>query len=89
MTSHPRVELQESAPEYVSLLRGVIGGLVDLTVNGSCGDQTAMPPTFGAVSIGFAFKALPVQIDAAHPVVTVPEPASCLDPGDAGVDDGG
>lgn len=75
-------------PDGVNVLRGVVGGLADIEADGICGDRATTPPTFGAISIGFGFDAVRVQLDATNPVADGPMPGTCAFVGaaDAGHD---
>ncbi len=76
------------APDYISVARGVVGGLVDIQVNRVCDGSANTPPTYGGISIGFGFDAVRVQLDPVTPVVDAPQPGSCeaAGSGDAGRD---
>ncbi len=77
-----------SAPDYVSVVRGVLGGLVDIQVNGVCDGTAITPPAFGGISIGFGFDAVRVQLDPVNPVADAATLPHCepVETPDAAVD---
>jgi hypothetical protein len=65
------------APDYVSVVRGVIGGLVDIQINMTCGDQTADPPTFGGIAVGLGIHAVPAVISTTTPSAAAQAAGTC------------
>lgn len=63
------------APDYITVVQGVIGGLVDIQANGTCGDATATPPTFGGIGLGLGIHAVPATLTTT--LVDAPATGTC------------
>jgi hypothetical protein len=73
-----------------SLIESWLPGLVDVAVDGICAARNGTTWTYGGISVGFGFHAVPAQISEATPVADRPLPGRCGTPMqvDAGVSDG-
>jgi hypothetical protein len=74
------------APSYEAVVRGVIGGLVDIQVQGICDGSAMMPPRYGGIAVGFAVHAIPATISTTTPIATTQAAGTCgyTAPGDGG-----
>jgi len=74
------------APDYVAVVRGVIGGLVDIQIMGICDGSSMNPARYGGISVGLGIHALPATISTTTPSAAMQAAGTCgyTPPGDAG-----
>ena len=74
------------APDYINVVRGVIGGLVDIQIMGVCDGSATMPATYGGISLGLGIHAVPATISTTTPMADAPAVGTCgyTAPGDGG-----
>ncbi len=75
-------EFVRIAPEYEGIVRGIVAGMTDLSVNGLCSDSTASPARIGRVGFGLGFDLVRATIDPNNPVVAAALPGTCGAPRD-------
>ncbi len=64
------------APDYISVVRGVIGGLVDIqSAAGVCDGSASTPPAYGGISLGLGIHAVPATLTTT--LVDAPATGTC------------
>lgn len=71
--------------DYLNVVRGVIGGLADIQLDGVCDGSSLTPQTFGGISLGFGIHAVPAII--VPRIVSGPPDGACGSTPDAGLGD--